>query len=136
MITFRILREVFILEMLSFYGRLIQKKGDSKSCSWSLVYLSHLIHIQITSQRLVPTRTNVNRTMAQLNPVDGTDVYLWRYLPSFTAAAIFMGLFAVVTLAHCWRMTKTRTWYCSIFALGGLCTCLEIHVVNNSPLRR
>jgi hypothetical protein len=60
--------------------------------------------------------------MAQLKPIDGTDVYLWKYLPSIPAAILFIFLFTTVTSVHCWRMIKSRSWFCVAFAVGGLCT--------------
>ena len=60
--------------------------------------------------------------MAQLKPVAGTDVYLWKYLPSLPAAITFMLLFTAVTSAHSWRMMKTQSWFCSAFTVGGLRT--------------
>ncbi|KAK9368195.1 RTA1 like protein-domain-containing protein [Lipomyces kononenkoae] len=58
--------------------------------------------------------------MVILEPVDGTDIYLWKYLPSIPAAIIFILLFTGITSTHCWRMVKTRSWFCSAFAVGGL----------------
>ncbi|KIW97613.1 uncharacterized protein Z519_01197 [Cladophialophora bantiana CBS 173.52] len=58
--------------------------------------------------------------MAQLRPVDGTDYYLWKFLPSVLAAVIFIILFTIVTGILCWRTVKTRSWFCIPFALGGL----------------
>ncbi|KAK6506247.1 hypothetical protein TWF506_011165 [Arthrobotrys conoides] len=58
--------------------------------------------------------------MVELRPVDGTDVYLWKYLPSIPAAALFLVLFAIVTSVLCWRIIKSRTWFCIPFALGGI----------------
>ncbi|KIX08772.1 uncharacterized protein Z518_03429 [Rhinocladiella mackenziei CBS 650.93] len=58
--------------------------------------------------------------MAQLKPLDGKDVYLWKYLPSMPAAIIFVLLFTGVTSAHCWRTVRTRSWFCIAFAVGGL----------------
>ncbi|KAF2103751.1 RTA1-domain-containing protein [Rhizodiscina lignyota] len=58
--------------------------------------------------------------MTQLKPVDGTDVYLWKYLPSIPAAVIFILSFTGITSAHCWRMVKTRSWFCIPVAVGGL----------------
>ncbi|KAK9368155.1 RTA1 like protein-domain-containing protein [Lipomyces kononenkoae] len=58
--------------------------------------------------------------MVTLEPVDGTDIYIWKYLPSIPAAIIFIVLFTGVTSANCWRMVKTRLWFCSAFAVGGL----------------
>ncbi|KAK9368146.1 hypothetical protein V1509DRAFT_670428 [Lipomyces kononenkoae] len=58
--------------------------------------------------------------MVKLEPVDGTDIYIWKYLPSIPAAIIFIVLFTGVTSANCWRMVNTRSWFCSAFAVGGL----------------
>ncbi|KAG9796324.1 hypothetical protein KCU88_g134, partial [Aureobasidium melanogenum] len=59
--------------------------------------------------------------VVQLKPVSGTDdIYLWKYLPSIPAAVIFVILFSVVMAAHLWRMVRTRTWFCSAFAVGGI----------------
>ncbi|KAH6896812.1 RTA1 like protein [Thelonectria olida] len=57
--------------------------------------------------------------MAELKPFRG-DYYLWNYLPSKPAAVIFLLLFLVVTGAIAWRMYRTKTWYCSVFVIGGL----------------
>ncbi|KAH6974171.1 RTA1 like protein-domain-containing protein [Ilyonectria sp. MPI-CAGE-AT-0026] len=57
--------------------------------------------------------------MAELKPVDGTDVYLWKYLPSIPAAIAFLVLFTLITIAHTWRMVKTKTWFTSVFVIGG-----------------
>ncbi|KAK3934435.1 RTA1 like protein [Diplogelasinospora grovesii] len=56
--------------------------------------------------------------MAQLQPYKG-GYYLWKYVPSVEAAAIFCVLFLFATAAHSWRVWKTRTWFCIPFAIGG-----------------
>ncbi|KIW83874.1 hypothetical protein Z517_03120 [Fonsecaea pedrosoi CBS 271.37] len=58
--------------------------------------------------------------MTQLKPVAGTDYYLWKYLPSVPASAAAIILFAGATAALCWRIHRTRTWFCIPFAVGGL----------------
>lgn len=58
--------------------------------------------------------------MSELKPFRG-DYYLWHYLPSIAAAAIFAVIFAILTIALLWRMCKTRTWYFTAFIIGGLC---------------
>ncbi|KAF7550940.1 hypothetical protein G7Z17_g5377 [Cylindrodendrum hubeiense] len=58
--------------------------------------------------------------MTQLKPVDGSDVYLWKHLPSIPAASAFLVLFTLITAIHCWRMVKTQAWFTSAFAIGGL----------------
>ncbi|KFY31589.1 hypothetical protein V493_00977 [Pseudogymnoascus sp. VKM F-4281 (FW-2241)] len=46
--------------------------------------------------------------------------YLWHYLPSVPAAILFCVLFFVATLAHFWRLFKTRAWFCIAFTIGTL----------------
>ncbi|KFY17034.1 hypothetical protein V491_05141 [Pseudogymnoascus sp. VKM F-3775] len=46
--------------------------------------------------------------------------YLWHYIPSTPAAVIFCVLFLIATLAHLWRLFKTRAWFCIAFTLGSL----------------
>jgi hypothetical protein len=56
-----------------------------------------------------------------LEPYRG-DYYLWYYVPSLGAAAVFLVLFGVLTIIHLYRLFKTRTWFCIPFAIGGICT--------------
>jgi hypothetical protein len=58
--------------------------------------------------------------MAQLKPYRG-DYYLWLYIPSTPAAAVFTALFALVTAYIGWRMFRTRAWFCSVLIIGGFC---------------
>ncbi|OBT98627.1 hypothetical protein VE01_03601 [Pseudogymnoascus verrucosus] len=44
--------------------------------------------------------------------------YLWHYLPSTPAAVIFCILFIIATVAHLWRLCKTRAWFCLAFTIG------------------
>ncbi|MCJ1439400.1 hypothetical protein MMC27_008794 [Xylographa pallens] len=46
--------------------------------------------------------------------------YLWHYVPSLPAAVIFAVLFGIITTAHAWKMSKTKTWFCTPFVIGGL----------------
>ncbi|KAH6628955.1 RTA1 like protein-domain-containing protein [Boeremia exigua] len=57
--------------------------------------------------------------MAELKPYRGS-YYLWNYVPSTVAAAIFAALFALGSFYIIWRMFRTRAWFCIPFALGGL----------------
>ncbi|KAF7557966.1 hypothetical protein G7Z17_g243 [Cylindrodendrum hubeiense] len=57
--------------------------------------------------------------MAELKPYRG-GYYLWNYLPSTPAAIIFLILFLLITGAVAWRMYKTKTWFCSVFVIGGM----------------
>ena len=45
--------------------------------------------------------------------------YLWKYVPSIVAAAIFCALFFVMTVLHCWRLIRARMWFCIPFVIGG-----------------
>ncbi|KAK0654855.1 RTA1 like protein-domain-containing protein [Cercophora newfieldiana] len=56
--------------------------------------------------------------MAVLEPYRG-GYYLWKYLPSIEAAAIVSVLWALVTVAHVWKIWKTRAWFNIAFAVGG-----------------
>ncbi|CAH0028110.1 unnamed protein product [Clonostachys rhizophaga] len=57
--------------------------------------------------------------MAELKPYRG-DYYLWLYLPSTVAGAIFTTLFVLSTAFVAWRMIKSRAWFCTVFIIGGL----------------
>jgi len=47
--------------------------------------------------------------------------YLWKYLPSLPAAAIFVVLFAVITAAHGYKLWKSKLWrLCIWLVIGGL----------------
>jgi len=50
----------------------------------------------------------------------------WTYVPSMPAAVIFMLIFLFMTALHCWKMFKTKTWFCIAFTLGGLCMLSSI----------
>lgn len=49
-------------------------------------------------------------------------VYLWAYLPSLPAAITFAMLFLILTIAHTWKMFRTKMWFCIPFVIGGICT--------------
>jgi len=51
-----------------------------------------------------------------------TDHY--QYSPSIVAAAIFIVIFAILTILHTYRIIKTRLWFCLPFTVGGLCMLL------------
>ncbi|KGO75493.1 RTA-like protein [Penicillium italicum] len=42
------------------------------------------------------------------------------YIPSIPAATIFIVLFGILTLLHCWRMFRGRTWFFIAFIFGGI----------------
>lgn len=56
--------------------------------------------------------------MAVLEPYKG-GYYLWKYLPSIEAAAIFCIFWVLATLAHAWKIGKTHAWFGIPFAVGG-----------------
>ncbi|PYH92602.1 RTA1-domain-containing protein [Aspergillus ellipticus CBS 707.79] len=56
--------------------------------------------------------------MAKLVPLSG-GYYLWKYLPSLAAAAIFAVLFGVVTCVHSFRLWRSRAWFNIPFVVGG-----------------
>ncbi|CAK7203579.1 hypothetical protein SEUCBS139899_006314 [Sporothrix eucalyptigena] len=47
-------------------------------------------------------------------------VYLWKYIPSLPLAISFLSVFLVVTVAHLWKMVRTKLWFCTPFVLGGV----------------
>jgi len=47
--------------------------------------------------------------------------YLYHYVPSIVASAIFAVLFAMITIGHFWRMFRTKTWFVTAFVIGGIC---------------
>ena len=56
---------------------------------------------------------------------------LWHgYTPSAVGGGIAAGLFAILTIIHIWRLTRTKLWFCIPFVVGGLCTS-----PSPSPLR-
>ncbi|KAH6869072.1 RTA1 like protein-domain-containing protein [Thelonectria olida] len=57
--------------------------------------------------------------MAVLKAYKG-EIYLWLYVPSTPAAALFTALFILGTAYITWRMFKSRTWFCTAFVVGGL----------------
>jgi hypothetical protein len=60
--------------------------------------------------------------MPKIKPIDGTDIYLWKYLPSLWAAAALLAGFAITSTIILFRTIKSRAWFCIPFLLGGLCT--------------
>ena len=58
--------------------------------------------------------------MAVLEPTKG-GFYIWKYVPSVPAAVIFILLFLATTSLMCWRIYKSRAWFCIPFAIGGFC---------------
>ncbi|KAH6719059.1 putative RTA1 domain protein [Leptodontidium sp. MPI-SDFR-AT-0119] len=57
--------------------------------------------------------------MAVLKPLNGSNYFIWKYLPSLPAAAIFALLFFAITAAHSWKIYKTRLWFCIPIVVGG-----------------
>ncbi|VUC25930.1 unnamed protein product [Clonostachys rosea] len=44
---------------------------------------------------------------------------LWRYIPSLPAAAVFVAVFSILTVAHAWKMVRHSMWFCIPFFVGG-----------------
>ncbi|KAI9150617.1 Protein RTM1 [Paramyrothecium foliicola] len=76
--------------------------------------------------------------MARLKPLDGIEppVYIWSYVPSVPAAAIFLTLFTVATASMTWRTTRTRCWFCIAFIIGGWCRFCPSIVPDHSTGNR
>jgi hypothetical protein len=45
--------------------------------------------------------------------------YLWKYVPSLALAVTYLALFAILSIAHTWKMFRYRVWFCLPFAVGG-----------------
>lgn len=57
-------------------------------------------------------------------PADGAfDFKLYRYNPSLPAAIASVGVFAVLTAIHVWKIRRYRALYFTPFAVGGFCKC-------------
>ncbi|KAK7180429.1 RTA1 domain-containing protein [Paraphaeosphaeria sporulosa] len=56
--------------------------------------------------------------MPELLPINGGTYYLWKYVPSVPASAIFAIAWLVIAALLSWRMHTTRTWFCSAFIIG------------------
>ncbi|KAJ6030985.1 hypothetical protein N7540_001717 [Penicillium herquei] len=57
--------------------------------------------------------------MTKLEPLAG-GYYVWHYVPSIAASAIFVVLFGAVTSYHFWKLFKTKVRFTIPFAIGGL----------------
>ncbi|KAF2261255.1 RTA1-domain-containing protein [Lojkania enalia] len=57
--------------------------------------------------------------MAELKPYRDS-YYLWKYIPSTPAAALFVVLFSLGTCYIAWCIVKTRAFFCIVFTIGGL----------------
>lgn len=51
------------------------------------------------------------------------------YIPSIPAAVVFIVLFGILTLLHCWQMFRGRTWFFIAFIFGGICE-YELNVLT------
>ncbi len=66
--------------------------------------------------------------MAVLEPYRG-GYFLWKYLPSVEAAAIFCVLWVLATFAYVWKIWKTRLWFGAPFAVG----CFSLWPCPSTP---
>ncbi|KAJ5668404.1 uncharacterized protein N7477_006974, partial [Penicillium maclennaniae] len=69
------------------------------------------------------------------------DFKLYRYTPSLVAAIIFIVLFVLATLYHLYQVVRTRSWYFTVFVIGGvfqiigyICRALAHYNKENIPL--
>lgn len=72
-------------------------------------------------------------------PIEGVEpykgwYYLWKYVPSIPAAGVFAGVFLIVTVLVTWKAWKSRTWYCIILSVGGLCELMFLFLPLSPPL--
>ncbi|OQE36947.1 hypothetical protein PENCOP_c011G05664 [Penicillium coprophilum] len=66
---------------------------------------------------------------------------LYRYTPSLVAAIIFIVLFVLATFYHLYQVVRTRSWYFTIFVVGGafqiigyICRALAHDNKDNIPI--
>lgn len=62
--------------------------------------------------------------MTQLKPIDGTTVYLWKYLPLILLAIVAIILFSLVTTTHSYRVIYSSTWFYIPLLIGGSYTSI------------
>lgn len=77
--------------------------------------------LRLPGYHIAPSLPPHYSTMAVLEPTKG-GYYLWKYVPSVAAAVLFILIFLVMTGLICYRMFRTKTWFCIPFAIGGFCT--------------
>jgi hypothetical protein len=51
----------------------------------------------------------------------GIDFALYRYTPSIPAAAVFVGIFLILSILHLIRMIRNRAYFFTPFVVGLLC---------------
>ncbi|KAI0592766.1 RTA1 like protein-domain-containing protein [Biscogniauxia sp. FL1348] len=56
-------------------------------------------------------------SLGELLPYRG-NYYLWKYVPSVPAAAIFIVLFLLLSIVHNCKMYRSRMWFCIPFVVG------------------
>ncbi|KAH8586551.1 RTA1 like protein-domain-containing protein [Bisporella sp. PMI_857] len=65
--------------------------------------------------------------MSQLKPFK-PGYYIWKYLPSKPAAAIFAILFLGISVLHLWRLCRRRAWFCIALTAGAIIECIGFGV--------
>jgi hypothetical protein len=58
--------------------------------------------------------------MMSIKRDDGTDFVLYRFVPSLPLAIVSIVVFGLLSLAHTYRMFRTRSWFCVPFIIGGI----------------
>lgn len=56
----------------------------------------------------------------------------YRYYPSVPAAAVFIALYSIVTIAHIAIIVTRRTWSFTPFIIGGLCECYSLNTSHSA----
>jgi hypothetical protein len=59
--------------------------------------------------------------MSSTSSDGGIDFALYRYTPSIPAAAIFAGIFLILSILHLVRLIQNRTYFFIPFIVGLLC---------------
>jgi hypothetical protein len=56
-----------------------------------------------------------------VNENESASFELYRYTPSIAAAIVFIVLFVLATAYHLYQVVRTRSWFFTIFVVGGAC---------------
>ncbi|CAM1505216.1 Fc.00g108530.m01.CDS01 [Cosmosporella sp. VM-42] len=62
----------------------------------------------------------ISPSSRHVGPSESFDFKLYRYTPSLPAAIVAATIFALLVLAHTWRLHRARAYYFIVFTIGGL----------------
>ena len=68
-----------------------------------------------------PSNAHGGHAMGSQSSGSTTDFVFYHYAPSLAAAAVFLAVFGLSTIVHCYQCVRGRAWYMVPLILGGLC---------------